>query len=116
MKSTPRDFLLLPQNTVSVFLSYMQMRLDFNTFVIAGPSTSTLSIGKVIEGELNAKGSLACARGQCQTDTFSVVSNSVTPPVICGTNSGEHSKTVILLLFPLPDCPKRDIVGEVVWI
>jgi len=67
-----------------------QMRLDFNTFIISGPSTSTLSIGKVIEGELNAKGSLACARGQCQTDTFSVVSNSVTPPVICGTNSGEH--------------------------
>jgi len=67
-----------------------QMRLDFNTFVIAGPSTSTLSIGKVIEGELNALGDAACARGQCQTDTFSVVSPSVTPPVICGTNSGEH--------------------------
>ena len=31
--------------------------------------------------------------GQCLTDTFTVTSpGSVTPPVICGTNDGQHSK------------------------
>ena len=71
------------------------MRLDFNTFAISGPSTNTLSIGKITEGELNTvSGFDACARGQCQTDTFTITSPSTTPPVICGTNSGEHSKMV----------------------
>lgn len=68
------------------------MRLDFNTFAISGPSTDTNSIGKVIEGELSAAGSAACSVGQCNTDTFSVTGPSITPPVICGENSGEHSK------------------------
>ena len=31
--------------------------------------------------------------GQCQTDAFSVTApGNNAPPVICGTNSGEHSK------------------------
>ena len=31
--------------------------------------------------------------GQCQTDIFSVTApGNNAPPVICGTNSGEHSK------------------------
>ena len=31
--------------------------------------------------------------GQCQVDAFSVTSpGNNAPPVICGTNSGEHSK------------------------
>ena len=68
------------------------MRLDFNTFMITGPSTDTNSIGTVIEGELSAAGSAACAVGQCNTDTFTVTSPSANTPVICGTNSGEHSK------------------------
>ena len=37
-------------------------------------------------------------RSQCQTDLFTVTSpGNNAPPVICGTNSGEHSKTVIQL-------------------
>jgi hypothetical protein len=28
----------------------------------------------------------------CQTDTFSVTGSGSTPPVICGTNTGYHSK------------------------
>jgi len=32
----------------------------------------------------------------CQTDTFSVTgSGGTTPPLICGTNTGYHSKMII---------------------
>ena len=32
-------------------------------------------------------------KGQCQTDIFSVTApGNNAPPVICGTNTGEHSK------------------------
>ena len=72
---------------------FFQMRLDFNTFVISGPSTDTVTIGFVNEGEINgAIGTEACTSTQCQTDTFSITSPGTTPPVICGSNSGEHSK------------------------
>jgi len=38
------------------------------------------------------------AASQCQTDTFSVSnSNGPAPPVICGTNSGEHSMILMAL-------------------
>ena len=34
--------------------------------------------------------------GQCQTDTFSVTApGNDAPPVICGINSGEHSKFIV---------------------
>ena len=37
-------------------------------------------------------------KGQCQTDIFSVTSpGNNAPPVICGTNTGEHSKLKLLL-------------------
>ena len=36
-------------------------------------------------------------KGQCQTDIFSVTApGNNAPPVICGTNSGEHSKNYII--------------------
>ena len=39
-------------------------------------------------------------KGQCQTDIFSVTSpGNNAPPVICGTNSGEHSKWYFMLHF-----------------
>jgi len=93
--------------------------LDFNNFVITGPVTATASFGSngntfIKRGQLNSMGvlsaslvsqtncpincyifnsHLALQAGQCLTDTF-VVSNpgGVAPPLICGTNTGEHSK------------------------
>ena len=50
-----------------------QLRLDFNQFMIAGPSTSTVSIGGTINGDLVASGGAsATTASQCLTDTFSV--------------------------------------------
>ena len=41
--------------------------------------------------------------GQCQTDTFSVTAQgNNAPPVICGINSGEHSK--LTLHFKIEIC------------
>ncbi len=67
-------------------------------FVISGPSTSTSSVLKTIFGvplsNLNNGRSVALA-SECLTDTF-VVTNpgGSNPPVICGTNTGQHSKWV----------------------
>merc|ERR1711878_188407 len=66
-----------------------QIRLDFDTFVITGPSTVTLSIGKFIGGEPNTGGVEQMDRGTCKSDTFSI-SNAPHIPVICGTLTGEH--------------------------
>lgn len=68
------------------------MRLDFNTFLLTGPSTRTVSIGKVAAGGLipDAGNGIAVSEsGRCLTDTFTI-GNQDTVPVICGTNSGEH--------------------------
>ena len=43
--------------------------------------------------ELGAAPALFFDVGQCQDDQFSVTApGNNAPPVICGTNSGEHSK------------------------
>jgi hypothetical protein len=71
------------------------LRLDFNTFVLAGPSTVTLSAAKQIAGNIlyTADGVEISQATNCLTDTFSItgVPGGV-PPVICGTNSGYHGK------------------------
>ena len=69
------------------------MRLDFSTFVIAGPTTITATALKVVNGVVAASGIPVSLATQCLTDTFSATgpAGSV-PPVICGTNTGEHSK------------------------
>lgn len=70
-----------------------QMRLDFNTFTITGPSTSTTSIGSQTAGSLTGTGATVSDASQCLTDTFTVSSPGTTsPPVICGTNTGQHSQ------------------------
>ncbi len=76
------------------FYSTFQLRLDLNTFVITGPSTITLSAGLEVGGSLSTAGGVPFALAtQCQTDTFSMTGvPGGTPPVICGTNSGYHSK------------------------
>ena len=68
--------------------------MDFNTFVIAGPSTVTTSVLKQAGGSATPGGGTPMALAtQCQTDTFSVTGGTGnSPPVICGTNTGYHSK------------------------
>ena len=62
--------------------------MDFSTFVITGPETVTTTVVVTKCG-----GKSLHELGQCQTDIFSVTApGNNAPPVICGTNSGEHSK------------------------
>lgn len=53
-------------------------RLNFDTFELAGPSTSK-------PGETAANG-----RTQCQAAQFSVSSDAGSSPTVCGTNTGYH--------------------------
>ena len=71
------------------------MRLDFSSFVITGPSTSSVSLGLMLAGEYNPGGVAVSDRTQCQTDTFTIT-NQVTVPMICGTNSGFHGNLIIM--------------------
>jgi hypothetical protein len=66
--------------------------MDFNSFVITGPSTVTYTIGFEIGGSISiAAGKAFTATTTCQTDTFTITGDAGgTPPVICGTNSGYH--------------------------
>jgi hypothetical protein len=62
-----------------------RIRLDFATFTIEGPSTSTST------DALNAVAPIANNNyGRCVTDTFTVSSSAGAVPVICGTNTGQH--------------------------
>ena len=68
------------------------MRLDFSQFTITGPSTSTASVLKTLAGQAAGGMKNVATATQCLTDTFSVTSpGGISPPSICGTNSGEHS-------------------------
>ena len=71
--------------------------MDFNTFVIAGPSTLTLSLGYETGGSVTtAAGVPFNSATTCQTDSFTITGNpGGTPPVICGTNSGYHGKALV---------------------
>merc|ERR1711971_124357 len=63
-----------------------QLRLDFSTFVITGPETTTTTAYVTKCG-----GKDLFELGQCQTDIFSVTApGNNAPPVICGINSNEH--------------------------
>lgn len=66
-----------------------QIRLDFSTFVITGPTTTSTSVVALLAGAPNTGGAGVSETTQCQTDTFHIT-NQVTVPVICGTNSGYH--------------------------
>ena len=69
------------------------MRLDFETFVIAGPSTVTASSVMTLNGELAAGGVASNLVGQCLIDRFTVSNPSgLSPPVVCGTLPNEHSE------------------------
>ncbi len=64
-----------------------RIRLDFETFVIAGPAVGTVSdYDPTTDNEVYAG-----AIGDCVTDTFTFTSPGRTaPPLICGFNSGQH--------------------------
>jgi len=67
-----------------------QIRLDFNNFIITGPSTDSASVGKLLNGELaTGAGKEVTDATQCLTDTFTVTGQS-TLPYICGINNGQH--------------------------
>ena len=68
--------------------------MDFDTFVITGPSTNSITIIKQTNGVVdqgNAAGKLVSSATQCLTDTFRV-SEASSVPILCGTLTGEHSK------------------------
>jgi len=69
-----------------------QLRMDFNTFVIAGPSTTTASVLQEAGGSISgAGGKPASSATQCLTDSFTITGvPGGNPPVICGTNTGYH--------------------------
>jgi len=68
-----------------------QIRLDFDSFEIAGPSTSTLSVSKILLGVANDMGALVGTKGQCLDDQFAIsVPGGQSTNVICGKNTGEH--------------------------
>ena len=67
--------------------------MDFNNFVIAGPSTLTTSTNLEAGGSIAPGGVPVNMATECLTDTFSLTGPpGSAPPVICGTNTGEHSK------------------------
>ncbi len=61
------------------------------TFVISGPSTTSISVAHLLGGEVVgvANGVAVAEATQCLTDTFQV-RNQVNLPYICGTMTGEH--------------------------
>lgn len=68
-----------------------QLRLDFDQFIISGPSTEVDELFTAKFGQVADGGQASNLAGACLTDTFSVSSPSgCAPPSICGTNSGEH--------------------------
>jgi len=78
-----------------------QMRLDFSSFVITGPSTATTtgaaavatSVVYCLNGEETAGTALGTSCNyatRCLTDSFSVTPSQDWSPTICGTNTGEH--------------------------
>merc|ERR1712223_1812745 len=75
-----------------------QLRLDFTTFTINGPhsaltSTQEMDITLVKYGAVISGGDVKADLlwGHCNTDSFTVTSSTRSnPPVICGTNTGEH--------------------------
>jgi len=67
-----------------------QMRLDFNTFVITGPSTNTNSETKILNGVVSSSAAkTANYASTCATDIFTIT-NAPNLPELCGTLTGEH--------------------------
>ncbi len=80
-----------------------QLRLDFDSFVLTGPSTSSTTTVGTLQGNVVQPVTLgliqATTATQCLTDSFTVLNGGeIAPPTICGINNGQHSKTQIYTL------------------
>ena len=71
---------------------------DFSSFVLTGPSTTSTSIQLQLGGQALAGGKKVASATQCLTDIFTVTEQD-TIPVLCGTNSGFHGKTMRFRIF-----------------
>ena len=65
--------------------------MDFDTFIITGPDTSTLTATglKQAGGVQAPAGKAYNLRGTCKTDSFSI-SDQTTVQVLCGTLTNAH--------------------------
>ena len=68
--------------------SVCRIRFDFTTMVLAGPFLGTSGSGAAATAPQGGN------IGDCVTDQFSITGTPGTP-VICGTNTGQHSKMKI---------------------
>eukprot|EP00095_Tigriopus_kingsejongensis_P011992 maker-scaffold1310_size48960-snap-gene-0.9 protein:Tk11992 transcript:maker-scaffold1310_size48960-snap-gene-0.9-mRNA-1 annotation:"PREDICTED: uncharacterized protein LOC100161421" len=69
------------------------MRLDFIRFNLEGPLETNEVSARVLNASPthNDEGIAVSSQSQCVVDRFVVLnSGRFTPPVICGTNTGEH--------------------------
>ena len=67
------------------------LRFDFETFEMSDPVTGSVST--------SAPTTNGGAIGDCYTDQFSIDGPNQGSPVICGTNTGQHSKNKLLAEF-----------------
>jgi hypothetical protein len=83
---------------------FFQLRLDFESFVITGPSTGSNTLaadGKATGGVVGAGASINRA-SKCLTDIFTVTNPGGTaPPAICGINTAQHSKILFNIFHTL---------------
>ncbi len=81
---SPCDYTVCPLNN-----NICRIRYDFTTFVITGSTVSASSVVADVAAPSTKDGMI----GHCITDSFEVTApGSIGSPVICGTNSGYHSK------------------------
>jgi hypothetical protein len=74
-----------------------QIRLDFTSFSITGPSISVATTTTLINGQPTVLATAAVQKytpaTQCLTDIFTVTNpGGEAPPSICGTNKDQHSE------------------------
>ena len=74
------------------------MRLDFEDFTIAQPTTSPDIVAKATSGKIVALptggtgGKDVTLASRCQVDLFTISNpGGASPPTICGNNDGDHS-------------------------
>lgn len=70
--------------------SICRIRFWFTGFTLAGPVTYLGTVAAAAD-DVSVAGAEGAAVGDCTEDTFSITSpTSMSPPVICGTNTGQH--------------------------
>ena len=87
------------------------MRLDFNTFVITGPSTETASTAKILNGAVHQTGVEANQASTCATDVFTIT-NAENLPEMCGTLTGEHGKYTHATLISVNNSPELKFINR----